>query len=1059
MSRLAPLATTLLLLSSAIPVFGQEQASGPLSDSALVSTIAVRSVGPAVMSGRVVDIAVASSSGTKGGSLGTVLYIAAASGGVWKSENGGISWDPIFDEDGGVGSIGAVAVAPSSSDIVWVGSGESNNQRSSSYGDGVYKSVDAGATFQHMGLRTSQHVAGIAIDPHDPNRVYVAATGPMWAAGGERGIYRSTDGGETWENVLSVDEHTGGTDIQIDPENPEILYAAMLQRERRAYSYVGGGPGSGIWKSTDGGDSWTELTQGLPESDMGRIGLSIAASQTRTVYAVIEGSEAGVYRTDNGGASWRRMSNIASIPWYFGEIRADPNDPETVWHLGVPLQLSTDGGANWERRATTVHVDHHALWINPENSRHLVLGNDGGLWVSYDQGVTFDFSPNLPISQFYAVGLDMAEPFFGIYGGLQDNNTWGGPSRTRYSVGIRNADWIRMAGGDGFYAAIDPTDSNIAYVESQNGNLSRYDRRTGQRKSIRPIPPQGEPSYRFNWSAPVKISPWDPSTIYFAANYAFKSTDRGDTWERLGEDLTRAIDRDSLPMFGEIPSARAVSRHQGTAVFSNISDLHVSSVQRGLLITGSDDGTIAISEDDGQTWTKQTRFPGVPDTTYVSKVRTSRHDASVMYATLDGHRSNDFRPHVIRSDDGGVSWTNIAANLPDFGSVRAFAEHHENPDLLFLGTEIAPYVSFDRGGSWTRITNGMPPVRVDDIRVHTRDNALVIATHGRGFYVIDDLGPFQHMAEAKASGEPYLFPVQSQWQIYPDNSVSTGTSADRDYRPENPPTGTHISYLLPAAARGATLEIVDGADEVIRTLDAASGRGIHHVLWDFRSDAAYSGPPEEQQQGGGFGGGFGFGGGGNQGVPVVAGSYTARLTIPGDSPVVMEQSVTVRKDPNVTLTDAELRHLYNIRRHQRELNARLTIALRSADDLRDQVREAKDAMEKTDVPESLEEMADGIEDDIGDVIRSLRGAGGGGFGGGGGSTGPRSVRQRLQTANGVHSAWAMPTAQEMEALDSVPEDLQAGVDAINEIVTTRMPAFLQALDDAGVPWTPGRPIG
>lgn len=1054
---LAFVACVLLALPAHAQMRGGGDSGASLTDSALVATVGVRSIGPAAMSGRVVDIAVASSTGVRGGELGTVFYVAAASGGVWKTTNGGASWTPVFDDDGNVGSIGDIAVAPTNSNIVWVGTGENNSQRSSSYGDGVYRSLDGGETFQHMGLRTSQHVGRILIHPEDADVVYVAASGPLWAGGGERGLYRTTDGGRTWQLILEGENRwTGVTDIVMDPTDHDVLYAATYQRMRRAYSFVGGGPGSGIWKSTDGGESWTELTRGLPTSDMGRIGLSLAASRPMTVYAIIESNdEAGLYRTDDGGASWRMTSDIESIPWYFGQIRADPTDADVVYHLGVPLMRSVDGGESWERAARGgVHVDHHAMWINPENPDHLILGNDGGLYVSRDRAASWEFSPNLPVSQFYAVGVDQAEPFFGIYGGLQDNSTWGGPSRTRAAGGIFNSDWYRMAGGDGFYAAIDPTDANIAYVESQNGNIYRYDRRTGDRKSIRPEPAPGEEDYRFNWSAPIRVSPWDPSTVYFAANHLFRSTDRGDSWTRLGEDLTRNIDRDSLPMMGGVPDDDdAVSRHQGTAVFSNISTIDVSEVQEGLLITGSDDGAIAISYDDGQTWDKQTEFPGVPDTTYVSKVRLSKHDASVMYATLDGHRSNDFRPHVLKSTDGGESWENIAGDLPEFGSVRAFAEHPANADMLFVGTEIAPYVSFDAGSSWTRITNGMPPVRVDDIKVHERDNTLVIATHGRGFFLIDDLNPFVRMAEARSAGGPYLFPVASELLFSPDGSPTSGTHGARDFEAPNPPVGTTVSYMLPERARDVELEILGAGGSVVRTLDAPGSAGLHHVQWDFRVDAPYSGPPQRNQQGGG-GGGFGgfFGGGSNAGAPAVPGQYAARLTVGGES---QSQVFTVEKDANVTLTAAQLRELFDVRMEQMELNARLTMAIRQSTELRDAVRDAKAAMEEVDVSESLSETAEGLEEDI-DDIRDRLGAGGGGFFGGGDDEGPASVRELMFRAAGVHRATAMPTEQEREALDAIPEALDEQVARLNQVLTQRMPAFNQAMDDAGVPWTPGR---
>jgi len=1032
---------------------GSTARAADLSDSALVATLSFRSIGPAVMSGRIEDIAVAHD--PRGGALGTVFYVGAASGGVWKTTNGGMSWTPVF-ESTGAGSIGAVAVAPSAPQIVWVGTGEDNNLRSVSYGDGVYKSTDGGATWTHMGLRTSQHVGRIRIHPTNPDVVWVASVGPLWAAGGERGVFKTTDGGKTWRNVLSVDQHTGAADLVLDSSNPDVMYAATHQRERRAYNFVGGGPGSGIWKSTDGGESWTELTSGLPKSDMGRIGLDVAMSRPSTVYAVTEGSAQGVYRTDDGGASWRKVSDVASIPWYFGEIRVDPKDPETVYHLGVQLQMSRDGGATWQNTARGPHVDHHAFWINPENPTHLILGNDGGLYVSRDRGASWDFSVNLPVAQFYAVSLDMAEPFFNIAGGLQDNSTWGGPSRTRSSDGVFSSDWYGMAGGDGFYAAIDPTDPDIAYAESQEGVILRYDRRTGDRKGIQPQAPEGERPYRFNWSAPIKISPWDHNTVYFAGNHLFKSTNRGDAWTRLGEDLTRDIEEDSLPLMGKVQARGAVSLHEGVVDFSTISDVDISPLQRGLLVTGSDDGVVAISTDDGQTWTRQTRFPGVPDTAYVSKVRFSRHDAAVVYVTFDNHRSNDFKPYVVRSTDGGRDWTSISANLPAFGNVRAFTEHPANPDLLFVGTEMGLFVSTDRGGTWTRMGGGFPIVRVDDLAIHPRDNALVVATHGRGFWILDDLGPLQHLAEAKAAEAAFLVPVKSEWLISPDASPTSGTHATRDWAAPNPPVGTKVSYMLKAAPRALKLQIVAPTGDVVRTLDASSTPGLHHVAWDFRMDAPYSGPPQERpptQQFGGFGG---FGGA-SAGAPVAPGQYTARLTVDG---AVLERSFTVKKDPLLRLTDAEIAELRDVRLQQLRLNARLTMAIRQSDELREQVTQAKAAVAKVEAPESLSELLAGVERDLNDV-RGKLGAGAAGQGGDQeepATVPPRTVRQLLSQAAGVSRANAMPTQQERDALTLAPSRLDPEIARLNALVTERIPALFRAMDEAGVPWTPGRPI-
>jgi photosystem II stability/assembly factor-like uncharacterized protein len=1045
-----------------VPASSQQRARGPaagpvgpagLSDSALVATLKLRSIGPAVFSGRIEDIAVVPPP-VGGGALGTVFYIGAASGGVWKTTNGGMSFTSLFD-DVGPGSIGAVAVAPSAPQTVWVGTGEDNNLRSSSYGDGVYKSTDGGMTWTHMGLRTSQHVARIRVHPTKPDVVWVAAVGPLWAAGGERGVFKTTDGGKTWRNVLAVDTNTGAADLVLDPSNPDVMYAATHQRERRAYNFVGGGPGSGVWKSTDGGETWTRLANGLPKSDIGRIGLDVSMSHPSTVYAITEGSEQGLYRTDDGGANWRKVSDIASIPWYFGDINVDPEDPETVYHLGVQMQVSHDGGATWQNAGRGTHSDHHALWINPENPAHLILGNDGGLYVSIDRGASWDFAVNLPLAQYYALGLDMAEPFYNIAGGTQDNSTWGGPSRTRSPEGIFNSDWYGMAGGDGFYAAIDPTDPDIAYVESQEGVILRYDRRTGDRKGIQPQAPEGERPYRFNWSGPIKISPWDHNTVYFAGNYLFKSTDRGDTWKRLGEDLTRDINEDSLPLMGKVQAKGAVSLHEGVVDFGTISDVDISPLQRGMLVTGSDDGVVATSTDDGASWTRQMKFPGVPDTAYVSKVRFSRHDAAVVYVTFDNHRSNDFKPYVIRSADGGKSWTNISNNLPAFGNVVAFAEHHANADLLFVGTEMGLFVSTDRGAGWTRIRGGLPIVPVHDLAIHPRDNALVAATHGRGFYILDDLAPLQHLAEAKAAQGAYLVPVKSEWLITPDASPTSGTQATRDYAGANPPVGTTVSYFLKEAARDLKLQIVAQGGEVVRTLEGPTTAGLHHVLWDFRMDAPYSGPPQTQPQQQGFGG---FGAAATS-APVVPGTYTARLTVGG---ATQERTFMVKKDPVVRLTDAELAQLRDFRMRQLRLNATLTMAIRQSDELRTQVTQAKAAVAKVDAPAELKQTLDAIERDLNDV-RAKLGAGAAGGGGGGVAANavpvpPRTVRQLLSVAAGANRANVLPTQQEKDALALVPSRLDPEVARLNALVSERMGALFKAMDAAGVPWTPGRAI-
>ena len=1059
-----------------------------VSDSALINSLPIRSIGPAVMSGRVSDVAVAESPGARGGSLGTVVYLAAATGGVWKSTNGGANWRPIFDE-ANVGSVGDIAVAPSNSNIVWAGTGEANNMRSSSWGDGVYKSTDGGASWQHMGLKKSQHIGRIVIHPTDPNIVYVAAVGPLWGPGGERGLFKTTDGGRSWTNTKSIDANTGFTDVVMDPTNPDILYAASLQRERRAFSYVGGGPESGIWKTVDAGKTWTRLTEGFSKAPVGRVGLDVCRSQPGTLYAVVEGREGGVYRSDDHGASWRRTSTMTSIPWFFGQIRCNPKDPEKVIHLGVPLVESSDGGVTFGTNiGSGTHSDHHALWINPEDPDHMILGNDGGLYVTRDHGRSWDWAVDLPISQFYAIGIDMQEPFYGVYGGLQDNSTFGGPSQTRFRTGITNYDWFRMAGGDGFYAAVDPTDHHIAYVESQNGALVRFDGRTGEGKSIRPQVKPGEKPLRFNWSAPIVISPHDNRTIYFAAQYVFKSTDRGDSWTQLGGDLTRQIDRNRLAMMGKVPGSDAVSRHEGTAEFGNISTIDESPVKKGVLIAGTDDGVVQISTDDGKTWRKTERFPGVPDTTYVSRVIASKHNENTFYVTFDGHRSNDFKPYVLRTTNAGQSWTSIAGNLPE-GSVHVIREHHRNPSLLVVGTEYAPYVSVDGGGSWTRIRNGLPPVPVHDVIIHPRDNDLIIGTHGRGIWIMDDISPIENLAQAKQAAVAHLFPVEPTTQFALNGTRSLG-SGSRSYSGANPPVGAAISYVLKTVPQGGsvTLSVVDASGAQVRELPVASRPGLHRVMWDMRIDAPYSGPraaaaPAAGGRGGAGGGGGGGGAGGRGGAAnatpagplALPGQYRARLVVAGaqGAPTVLEQPIVLRKDPMVMLTDAEMKQLYEMRVNVAQLQAKLTMALRNADEAKSTVTEARTAIRTmTTPPAAVSREADAINRELDDIIAKLRGAQGGGRGGGGGGAqrdeeeeegaparqqGGIAVQQRLQTASGINNSSSMPTQYQREALTDVPADLEREIQRLNAVMQ-RVPAFIASLDAAGVPWTPGRPV-
>ncbi len=1024
-------------------------------DSTLLGEFAWRPIGPAITSGRIVDFAIPEGPADRISRPGQIIYAASASGGVWRTVNEGTTWEPIFDKYGS-SSIGDIAVAPSNPDLLWVGTGESNNQRSSSWGDGVYKSENGGKTFTNMGLRTSQHIGRIIIHPTKPDVVFVAAVGPLWASGGERGLYKTTDGGKSWKAVIKISEHTGVTDVIMEPGNPDVMYAAAFQRQRKAYSFVGGGPESGIYKSTDGGESWTKVTEGLPKVDIGRIGLDVSRSRPGTVYATLENNGAEVYRSDDHGASWRKMGNANSYPWYMGQIRVDPKNPDRLYHMGVQLQVSEDAGRTWKNTGTSAHSDHHAMWIDPNDSDHFVNGNDGGVYISRDRGQTMDWSPNLPVSQYYAIATDMREPYYYVYGGLQDNGSWAGPSRTRNRQGITNNDWYKTTGGDGFQAAIDPTDPNVVYGEWQEGSILRYDVRTGEQKTIKPQPAFGEKEFRWNWSAPILVSPHDHNTIYFGANYLFKSTSRGDDWERLGGDLTLHLNRDSLPLMGKKWPKTAVARHAGVAQFGNISTIDESPLRRGLLFVGTDDGLVQVSRDDGKTWEKTSSFPGVPTMTYVSRVVASKHSEGTVYVTLDNHRSNDFKPYIMKSTDYGKTWASISANLPANGSVQVIREHPRTAKLLFAGTEFGAFYSSNAGASWSKLPNNLPTVAVHDIVIHSRENDLVIGTHGRGIYILDDITPLEKMAEASAADGSYLFPVKAV-TLYNENASFPGgrgaaAEGERTFSAPNPPFGSTLTYFIRDSVRGpVTLGIFDSTGKKIRDLTASSKQGMHRVTWDLRLAPAYTAPkstPAFRQPRGSF---------------VLPGRFTARLsTGRGAGSVSRETSIDVRPDPLVTLSPAEYRDLHAMRLRAGQAQASVQAAVRSAEQLKTQIGEARTALKNSTGGEALTSEGTAIEKEVDEILTKLRGRD---------DSSPAvddvddksrsepSIQSRVDdVADDIGGVTSPATRIQRETLDRAVADLQRESAKLNALLTTRIPPFYQKLDAAGVPWSLGRPV-
>jgi photosystem II stability/assembly factor-like uncharacterized protein len=1027
-------------------------------DSVMLSEFAWRPIGPAVTSGRVVDLAVDDGPQARAsGTIGKIMYAAAASGGVWKSINAGTTWEPIFDREGS-SSIGDIAISPTNPELIWVGTGESNNSRSSSWGDGVYKSENGGKTWTHMGLRTSQHIGRILVHPSNSDIVYVASVGPLWASGGERGLYKTTDGGKSWKAVLQVDEHTGVTDLVMDPTNPDVLYAATFQRQRKAYSFVGGGPGSGVYKSTDAGGTWKKLTEGLPTGDIGRIGLAISESQPRTLYVSLETRTTEIYRSDDYGASWAKKGTYLQFPWYMAQIRVDPMNPERLYLLGVPLFVSEDGGLTNRAIGTSAHVDYHAMWINPENPDHFIVGNDGGVYISHDRGGTMDFVSNLPIAQYYAIDTDNRLPFYYVYGGLQDNNSWAGPSQTRNSQGITSNDWYMTVGGDGFYSAIDPTDPNVVYAESQNGGIIRYDVRTGEQKSIRPQAKFGERNLRYNWSVPIVISPHDHNTVYFGAQYFFKSPNRGDSWQQMGGDLTRALDRDKLPLMGKQWTNDAVARHAGTAEFGNISTIDESRLKAGLIYVGTDDGLIQVTRDGGATWTKIEKFPGVPDMTYVSRVLASAHSEGTVYATFDGHRSNDFKPYVLRSTDYGKTWTSITANLPN-SSVQVIREPPRAPSLLFAGNEIGAYYSGNGGRSWSRLRYNLPTVPVHDIRIQERENDLIIGTHGRGIFIIDDITPLERLAEAERA-TTYLFPVKPVTLFNFNNSFpggvgGAGSLGERSYSAPNPPFGATLTYhVKDSIPRGRTLSlaIFDSTGARVRDLTVNAKQGLHRATWDLRLAAPYFNPRAQGNRGQ------------PQGAYVLPGTYTARLTLGGRDSIPatsMEAAVVVRPDPLVVLSPAEYRALHAMRLRTADQQARVQAVVRSAELLKDQMTEVKNALQNRAGTDSLSRQATQLDRDIDDILTKVRGRQGGGAQGDADDRNryQPSIQQRVnQVANEIGDVTSPATQLQQETLDLAMKDLEVQVTRLNVLLSSRVPSLNAALDAAGIPWTAGRPI-
>ena len=851
-----------------------------------------RSIGPVNTSGRIDDFAVGRTAGQP-----DAIYVATASGGVFKSTNAGTSWTPVFDSVNAMQSIGDVTVAPSSPATVWVGTGEANNRQSSSWGDGVYKSTDAGKTWTNMGLTDTKHIGRIVIDPLNANSVYVAAGGHLWGRNAERGVFKTTDGGTTWKKVLYVDDKTGATDLVIDPKNPKVLFAAMYQRERSSWGYTGSGPGSGLYKSIDAGVTWKKLSRGLPTGDLGRIGIDIFATDPKVLFATVEAKEGGVFRSVDAGENWEALSKQNTRPSYYSQIRVDPKDKNRVYTLGSNrgFYVSNDSGKTFvDTGVSGVHGEDHALWIDPDNTNHLIIGGDGGVSISWDRGVTWDFRMNMPIGQFYEIDVDNKIPFT-VCGGLQDNGEWCLPSAVRDRNGIAARDAWNIGGGDGFYVKFDRADENFAYAESQNGAASRVNLQTMERTSVRPTASAGTP-LRWNWDVPIIVSAIDPKTIYMAAQMVFRSTDQGKTWAAISGDLTGGVDH---PAGTENPPADALSRNDGTSPFASLTSLSESPLDARVVYAGAQDGTVQVTRDAGKTWTNITaKFPGVPKNTYVSTVLASQHVAGRAYVTFDGHYTDDYNAYVFVTDDFGQTWKAITGGLPET-SVNRLREHPRSANVLVLGHERGAHFTNDAGKSWLPLSlvSNFPTVSVDDLVIHPRDNALVLGTHGRSIWILDDMGPLEGLTAQAMASDAALMPIAPARQIItnsPQAWFGTGT-----FFAPNPDFNAGVNYYVRDAKANATIEISDRFGNVVRTLQGPAAAGLNHTTWDMRGTPpapAADAAGRAGAAGRGGGGGGGGRGGAPQGTLVVPGTYTVTITIPGVAKPLRGE-VKVEADP------------------------------------------------------------------------------------------------------------------------------------------------------------------
>ncbi len=1056
-----------------------------------LSGLKFRSIGPAFTSGRIANFAVNPVNPSE-------FYVATASGGVWKTTNRGLNFDPVFDDQGSY-SIGVVEMDPNNHNVVWVGTGENNNQRSVAYGDGIYKSVDGGKSWENKGLKNSEHIGMIAIDPSNSDVVYVAATGPLWSEGGDRGLYKTTDGGDNWTKILEISKHTGVHEVHLDPRNPSVIYAVAHQRRRHVFTYISGGPESSVYKSTDGGKNFRKITNGLPDGDLGRVGLDISPANPDVIYAVVEAQEkkGGFYKSTDRGESWVRQSDYSSSGNYYQEVIADPVDVDRVYVMNTYAAVSEDGGKNFKNVGEkNKHIDNHALWIDPKNTNYLLNGNDGGVYESWDRGKTWRFFPNLPVTQFYKLAVSTDYPFYFVYGGTQDNFTLGGPSQTTETTGITNRNWFVTTLGDGFEPHVDPKNPDIIYSQSQYGNLNRFDRSSGEQQNIVPQPPAGDYSYNWNWDAPLLISSHDNKRLYYASDRVHRSDDMGQSWREVSGDLTRQMDRNRLEVMGKVWPMDAVAKNASTTPYGNIVSLAESPLDENLIFAGTDDGLVHVSKDGGASWTKYSLFPGVPEMTYVNEIIASAHDKNTVYVAFNNHKNGDFKPYLLKSTNLGASWSSIASNLPERGSTYAIAEDPEVADLLFVGTEFGCFATVDGGLYWKKLANGLPTVAVRDINIQERENDLVLGTFGRGFYIMDDYSALREFSKELMEKEAHIFPVAEALQYDPYSPIAAsktiswlgpkGFQGETYYLGENPTFGAAFTYYVKEkyttlkSAReeeekelredGKTVyyptyeqleaekeeekpflifTIKDVNGEVVNALRKGATKGINRIHWDLkypsitRVETKLADDPTKNP---------------SSGIMVLPGTYTVELakSVNGEVKQLVEPiSFEVKTLDNRTLPPTDPAAMLAFHQELMQLSKAEQGARSTYNHLKDVLKYYKSAARLV-TSSSLNERIDAMEDQLNEIQVSLFGD-------------PikrqleidqaPSVSSRVNTAiwSGTSSI-TDPTQTAKDVKEVAQKYLDPVIASLKKIVEEDIPAINDMLDENNAPWTPGRII-